>query len=501
MKIEFVYMGSENLGIEYISAALKNAGHETGLTFDPALFQDKHYLNVECLASIFDSKDILVKNILAKNPDLVGFSVFTHNYQWALAVASLIKKVVDIPIIFGGIHPTILPQEVISNDCVDMVCVGEGEEAMVELLDNFKSGKTDIKNIWFKNKNKIIQNPLRELNCDLDSIIFPDKTLFQECINIKTKYMIMSTRGCPFDCSYCSISTLRKLYKGRGNFVRFRSAKNLIDEIVLARKKYKFVSVDFHDDVFTIDKEKLEELLRKYRIEVGLPFTCMSHSLCMDRDIARLLKDSGCTLVEFGIQSRNAETRRNILNRFEKDSDIEKALKMCKEAGLNYQIDHIFGLPKDNEDILIDAARFYIKYRPKKIGCFWLSYFPMTQITNTAFQMGLINEQDLFGIYNGFGSSLHFGGLTKDRSQRKMIKNFEFLFKIIPITPKWILSLIVKSKFYRCFYVVPFFLVLFIDVIVDLKHKNYLSLSYIKYYLLHIIRHLNGYVKNKRLIN
>lgn len=490
MRIEFVYMGSENLGIEYLSSVLKNAGHGVGLEFDPALFCDKHYLNIDFLARIFDARDALVKRVLTNKPDIVGFSVFTHNYQWALAVASLIKKSADIPVIFGGIHPTMLPQEVILNDCVDMVCVGEGEDAIVELLDSFKENRKDIRNIWFKKDGGIIKNPLRQLNSNLDNIPFPDKSLFEDYIDMRAKYMVMATRGCPFNCSYCSISTLRELYKDKGPFVRFRSAEKVIEEIVLARSKYDFKSVDFHDDVFTINLGRMEALLKKYVKDVALPFTCLSHPLYMDTTKARLLKESGCCMVQFGIQSTNEISRNTVLCRPEKNSDIEKALDSCKATSLPFQVDHIFGIPGEAEKELVEAARFYIKHRPQKIGCFWLSYFPKTKIIDTALQRGLIKHEAIDEINNGLGKILHFGGSIKDSKQKKLIKGFEVLFKIIPIAPDSFLKFIVKKRSYRFFYILPFFIVLFIDVVAGLKHRSHHSSSYIKYYA----RHISGYL-------
>lgn len=487
MRIEFVYMGSENLGIEYLSSALKDAGHRVGLEFDPALFYDKHYLNIDFLAKIFDSRKSLVKRILNKNPDLIGFSVFTHNYQWALSVASMIKRESDIPILFGGIHPTVLPEEVISNYCVDMVCVGEGEEALVELCGSFRQSRKDIKNIWFKNGGEIIRNPVRKLREDLDSIAFPDKSLFETHIDMKTKYMIMATRGCPFNCSYCSISSLRQLYKDGGRFVRLRSPENVLAEIVEARMKYDFRSVDFHDDVFTINLEMMERLLKGYVKEVGLPFTCLSHPLYMDNPKAKLLKASGCCMVHFGIQSTDELSRKNTLNRLEKNSDIEKALTSCKDIGLAFQVDHIFGIPGEGEKEQVEAAKLYIKYKPQKIGCFWLSYFPKTRIVDKAIEMNLIEKADISEINNGVGKILHFGGSVKDRRQKKMIKGFEVLFKLIPVAPEGLLKYALNKRLYRHFSLAPFFMVLFIDLLSGLKHKSHHSSSYIKYYLKHIL--------------
>lgn len=486
MKAQFIYMGSENLGLEYLSASLKRAGHQVGLTFDPALFCDKHYLDIDFLARLFNSKKLIVKQALSSNPDIIGFSVFTHNYQWAIEISSLIKKERDVPIIFGGIHPTILPQDVISNDCVDMVCIGEGEEALVELLGCGIGGKRNIRNIWFKDGKDVIKNPLRALNNNLDDLPFLDKSLFEKHIDMKTKYMIITSRGCPFSCSYCSISTLRDIYRNNGHFVRFRSPDNVLKEIISAKKKHNFKSVDFHDDIFTIDLKRMELLLTRYRNEVTLPFTCLSHPLYMDRQRAKLLKESGCRLVQFGIQSMSEFSRRETLKRMETNSDIEKALDSCKAAGLAFQVDHIFGIPQEKEEDLINAAHFYIKHSPQKIGCFWLSYFPKTKIVDIALEKKIINAEDLSHINNGVGKILHFGGSIEDERQKSTIKGFEILFKLIPVAPKSISMLLLKKRRYRHLRFLPFFIVLLIDVIASLKYRNYHSLSYIKYYLRHI---------------
>lgn len=489
MKIQFIYMGSENLGLEYLSAAVKKSGHHASLTFDPALFYDKHYLNIDRLAKIFDAREAIACRALSNDPDIIGFSVFTHNYQWALSIARLIKKRKNIPVIFGGIHPTILPEEVLNNDCVDMVCIGEGEEALVRLLDTLRQENKTVDNIWFKDKEMIIKNPLRRLNDDLDSLPFPDKSLFDGKADMKEKYMIMTSRGCPFDCSYCSISTLRDIYVGKGPFLRFRSPESVLEEIIEARKQRKFKSVDFHDDVFTINYEKMKELLSGYKSKVNLPYTCLSHPLYMDREKARLLKDTGCCMVHFGIQSMSESLRSSVLNRQEKNTDIERALESCREVDLPFQVDHIFGIPGDSEQILIDAAKFYAEYRPQKIGCFWLSYFPKTAIIQTALASGSIGEDDIKVINDGLGKILHFGGSVNDTAQKEMIKNFEVLFKLIPLLPRKAIEKIISEKWYRKLSHIPFFIILAIDVIAGIRYRSYHSFSYMRYYLKHIARH------------
>ena len=179
MKIAFVNDSCERLGVEYISAVLKAAGHETKLFVDPQLFDDEN-ISIKGLARVFDCKKKLISELKAYQPDLIGISAVTDFYQWALGMTRLIKEAMDVPIILGGIHPTSVPERVISNESVDMVCVGEGEYAMLELVNSMAKGKIDttIRNIWFKRNGTVIRNEVRPLIEDLDALPMPDKELY-----------------------------------------------------------------------------------------------------------------------------------------------------------------------------------------------------------------------------------------------------------------------------------------------------------------------------------
>ncbi|MBU1076094.1 MAG: cobalamin-dependent protein, partial [Spirochaetes bacterium] len=134
MKIAFVYIGSENLGLEYLSSLLKKEGHEVKLFYDPSLFDDKFIFSIPFLSKLFNIRKIILKNLIEYKPDLVGFTVFTDAYRWSIDMARAIKKNLKCPILFGGVHPTAVPEKVIREKVVDMVCVGEGFEALIELV-------------------------------------------------------------------------------------------------------------------------------------------------------------------------------------------------------------------------------------------------------------------------------------------------------------------------------------------------------------------------------
>ena len=246
MKIAFVCFGEEQLGVEYLSAVLKSNGHNTKLFFDPLLFND-FILKIRSFARILSCKPTILKELEKFKPDLICFSVISDHYINACDLAKSIKKTTKAPIVFGGIHPTSVPEEVIKNNFVDYVVVGEGEYALLELVSVLEKGKdtTKIQNIWSKKNKKIIKNPLRPLIGNLDELPFPDKELFCERVPfIASKYTTVTSRGCPFKCTFCNNSYMQRLYHG-SKYFRRRSVDNVIEELKLAKSKYNPKQVIF----------------------------------------------------------------------------------------------------------------------------------------------------------------------------------------------------------------------------------------------------------------
>src|SRR5262249_35457147 len=131
MKITFVGLGAEQLGIEMLSAVLRRGGHSTSLVYNAGLFHDRYYLDVSLLGRLFDRTAQVIDEIIAEKPDLVAFSVLTPVYPWVLAVARAVKAQSGVPIVVGGVHPSAVPEICLENACIDYVCVGEGEQALI----------------------------------------------------------------------------------------------------------------------------------------------------------------------------------------------------------------------------------------------------------------------------------------------------------------------------------------------------------------------------------
>jgi len=461
MRVTFIQGTSENLAIQYFSSLLKKEGHQVSLVIDPQLFNAVNF-KINLLKNLFDIENILLDEIEKSKPDLVAFSVFTSDYQWALNLSRKIKeRNSQIPIIFGGIHPTSVPEEVIKQKSIDIVCVGEGEEALAELARSIDKKRINykIKNLWFKKNGKIIKNEIRLLLKDLDELPFPDKDLYysQTAPFMKEQYLIMATRGCPYQCTYCANHVKAKVYRGKGKFVRQRSVENVLKELNWAKKKYfQMKMVSLPDDILPVNKEWMREFIGRYKKEINLPFLCYAHPRNIDLEMAALLKEGGCFWLNLGVQTASEKNRKELLNRVESNDEIKKAVKNCHQAGLKFSLDHIFGIPFEGKKEYVQGLKFYNELHPSSMNVFWLAYFPKTEIINLGKKAGIIKKEDEKKINQGKVSNcivLKVSGNDEDITRQKEgeFKNFALLYTLLPVIPQKIMEMIIKKKWYDKF--------------------------------------------------
>ncbi len=492
MKITFAYLAAESIAIETLSSCLKEDGHSVHLAFDPGLFDDKQYLDIPLLKKIFSRRKDLVEEIINSSPDLLCFSVGTDNYLWACDVARRVKERMDVPVIFGGIHVTAVPDRVIKNDFVDMVCVGEGEEALRELAATLERGEKDlsIRNIWFKEDGRIIKNPVRPLIQDLDSLPYPDKELFEDHIPIRDgKYMMITSRGCPYSCTYCYNNVLRKsVYGSEKRYLRQRSVDSIIDELKTMKKRFNFRTVAFMDDCFVANRRWFRNFAERYAREISLPYSCMAYTGQVDEEMGRLLKDSGCNRMMFGIQTMDRRTREEILKRsFETDEKIKRAIDVCDRLGIPYSLDHIFGIPFADPAEHKKTALFYSRTNAIRVCCYALFYYPGTEITKDGLRAGILDNRDVEMIEEGkarlyvYGSSLRPDELRVFRA----LRNF---YSLLPILPSWLLVFLVKTDLFMLFRFLPRAFALMCEAVVSVKTGHQRGVEYIRYYLRHLTR-------------
>jgi len=458
VKIYFIYKGAENLGMESLSALLKSKGHSVRLLFDPAVFSSDVFINSSYLNRILNFDRQIIKAVSDGKPDIVAFSVYTGNYQWCLNIARGIKQVIDQPVVFGGIHATMAPDTILKNECVDYVIRGEGEFALLDLLEHISQKRSletlaKIDNLSYRINGTVSVNPLRPYIQKLDDLPFPDKDLFYEAEPVlrHSPYLIMTSRGCPYSCSFCHNSFLHDLYKNKGVRIRRRSVNNVIDELVYAKKKYKIKSVCFVDDVFTISQPWLEDFIPKYKSNVNIPFYCNIHTLAFNKRLAVLLKDGGCRLVILGIQSGSERIRKELFARNETNAQIVRVVSYLKETGMPFNVDHIFGAPGETEDDLIKSLSLYNMIKPNMMQTFWLVYFPDTAITFYARKNGFLNAEDIENIEEGRVGFFHNTG-SVSRNKVPFYSTYELLFELRTlIRNDWFFHFFAKIAFFLPF--------------------------------------------------
>jgi anaerobic magnesium-protoporphyrin IX monomethyl ester cyclase len=421
MKVLFICNGSEHLGIEYLSSFLKSKGHNTSLLFDPQVFSPEQFVfNQRFLDHFFSMDTKIIEKAISMQPDIIAFSTFTCNYQWCLKIAAGIKKSSNISVVFGGVHTTAAPQRVLENDFIDYAVIGEGEYAMLDLLECLKnhappSEMLHIPNLCLKHAGQTVINAPRPYISDLDSLPFPDKQLFYDKVPMFEEiYTALSSRGCPYDCTYCSNSMYHKLYCHEKQHIRRRSVGNVIEELKKVKEKGKAKLILFNDEVFTSSMKWLEEFAARYPSEVGMPYFCSIHPSTVKAKTAELLKKSGCWSIAIGVQSGSERIRKEIFNRHISNKQIIEAVLNIKKAGILVYLDNIFGAPTETEADLEECLKLYRILRPHRIQTHRLTYFPGTEIISHGLREKCICAEDVKDIEEGcIGNSLLEGSINK----------------------------------------------------------------------------------------
>jgi radical SAM superfamily enzyme YgiQ (UPF0313 family) len=417
MKISLISIipGIHDYGMRTISACLKQAGHDVDLIFLLKEFYKKYSET---------SMNNLVK--LTKGSDLAGFSVMSNFWDHAIQVTQKLKDNYDFPILWGGIHPTVRPEECL--DYADMVCIGEGEETVVELADKIQNKQYyyDVKGMAFNDKGKIIVNGTRErpgskkaaIIKSLDQIPFQDYDyrnhfilkgeniikmdlkILEQCDYI---YQTLPTRGCPFGCTYCVNNTILAKHPHQKS-VRIRSVDNIIMELQEIKKNLPFIKmIQFSDDaVGLMSVDELSKFSKRYKEQIGLPLIIIGIvPAILTREKLSLLMDAGLIELGFGIQSASEITKK-LYKRPHANHRVADAIKMVNEyrdqLKVNYDI--ILDNPWDTDEDLIETLMFLSKLpTPFILNLCSLIFFPGTELYRKAKKEGLIKDdvKDIYG--------------------------------------------------------------------------------------------------------
>ncbi|MFH1132445.1 MAG: radical SAM protein [Pseudomonadota bacterium] len=347
---------------------------------------------------IFLLSDNCVKEIQQYSPDIVAYNTVIGTQHTFLEINRTVKKILpNVFSVFGGHYPTLVP-EMIQEEGVDAICVGEGDYALLELVQAMDKGEefTKIKNLHFKIDGEIVQNPKRHLIEDLDSLPFADREVlyrknpwFREGVPRR----FLTKRGCPFNCSYCFNDSIRRLYKGLGKHFRVRGVDCVVREMEEVTEKYPSPIVSVMDDTFTFGKaDWVYEFAEQYRKRVGLPLVCTTRVGTFDYETMRALKDAGLYHVFFGVETANEELRKRILRRQHTNKQIIEATEMLRELGIKYTTLNMLGLPEGGYEEALRTLEFNQSLKPHYAMATVFQPYPGSSISEYIKEHGYLAE-------------------------------------------------------------------------------------------------------------
>lgn len=318
------------------------------------------YNDLGFFSGFFDSDEKIIKG--CKNADIVGFSCTSPQMKHTLRLAKAIKNSKNY-IVFGGVHPSALPEGSLENGWVDAVVVGEGEKAFLDIVQG--------------NRERVVKYPYIE---NIDDLPFPDRYLIKEERNIQQAYLdngiriasIFSSRGCPFRCTFCASHVVwsRK--------ARYRSVDNVLDEFEQVVKDLNIEFIKFSDDTFTIKKDLVREFCeKKIKRNINTLWGCNIRADVVDEPLLKLMKRAGCKEVWVGVESGSTK----ILKDMKKGIDLDKVkqvFKVTAKLGLFRRAYMLLGMPEESlEDIRL-SEKVVDEIMPDAVGFTILAPYPGT---------------------------------------------------------------------------------------------------------------------------
>lgn len=424
MRVLFVekQIDYEPLGLLYLSSALRQAGHEVRL----AIAAEEDPVSV------------------AKEwqPGVVGYSVYTGSQTYYRDLNLRIKEAVDVVSVFGGPHPTYFP-EVVEEPGIDGVCIGEGEGAILDLVEAIETGRplSGIDNWWFKRNGHLDRSPTRPAEHNLDLLPFPDRELLFDADEFTRQSGIkhfITSRGCPYDCTYCFNHALAELYQGKGRRLRQMSVDRVIEEVVWVQERYPMQFVVFLDDLFIVYVDWLQELAVRFPREVGLPFFCNVRANLVTPEKVALLREAGCASVGMGLETGNTAMRNEILKRNMSDKKIIEASRLVREAGIQLLTTNMVGLPGGTLENDFETLALNHACKPAYANAFLYQPYPRTELGEYAREHGHV-EGSLDDIDHSAWERSVLRFSTPE--EKRQIENFNKLFALAVEWP-WMTGLV-----------------------------------------------------------
>jgi pyruvate-formate lyase-activating enzyme len=410
--------------IGLLSALLKEAGHKV------KLFDTTFYENVEGREDWVDSDqskaDRLMarpykmpdqislkttnafedfeKEVLAFGPDLLALSATED--MWPLGI-KLLKKTrrLNILTIAGGVFPTFAPKLALSFPEIDIVCKGEGEDALRTLCERLQKGQVyeDIPNLWTKKKDGSIRsNPTKMVDMDANPLI--DMSIFEEgrfyrpmAGKVWRMFPVETFRGCPYKCAFCNSPSQMRMYQEEEgkSYLRRKSFKNMYRELKFYKDDMKAEHLYFWADTFfSWKKGEFEEFAEMYK-EIGLPFWCQTRIETVTEERLKLLREIGGARLSFGIEHGNEHFRKTWIQRPVSNELMVENFKVVKDSGIPFSVNNIMGFPHETRELAFDTIKFNRFVPADDRNAYPFTPFHGTPLREECERLGFVKNEDI----------------------------------------------------------------------------------------------------------
>ena len=414
------------MGLCYLAGSLKQAGHDCLVyngEHNPNLdyqnlktYSDNYHLYLEALED--SSHDIwkTVASIISDfKPDVVGITAFSVKFESAKCIAKLSKDFDNtIPVIMGGHHATIMPNDVLDSPHIDFVVRGEGEKTIVEFIDQLEGDQNwdIIDGLSYKDKfGQIIHNQNRKLNLDLDSLPFPDRKALYDVENYEPNILanLFASRGCPYKCAYCGTQNVWT------NRVRHHSPERIVEEIKMVKQQFGATLFTFFDDVFALNKNRTLELTKKMvDADLNIRWECLTRVNLLTDNLLINMKKSGCVKIDIGVESGSPRILKDTLKGITIDEIID-GTKMIKKHGIFVYAFLMIGLPTETEEDVNMTKEFLLKLKPNWAGISIFTPIPGTKLFNDLIEQGYISEKANYSKFSHQSPNTNFAVNMKNR--------------------------------------------------------------------------------------
>ena len=355
------------LGILYIASALNDTS-----------------LKVEVMDIVAQKLTLkqTIEILIGKKPKIIGITATSPQIRGAVQIAKEMKNYMkDILIGIGGAHVSAVPQFINDFECFDFAVVGEGESTFKAICREVFSNGYLEKKLYFGEAVKNLDNTVY-LNRDLlDRSLYFMEPYGHDFVSIHT------TRGCPFNCLFCSNPITSRN-------VRYRTPENILLEIESCLDKYKIKFVNFTDDTFTLNRERVINICNLIiKKKLGFEWCCGTRADLVDSELLCLMYEAGCRNIGFGVESGDEELRGKIVNKKIKNRDLLFAFKECKKLGIETSAYCMLGFPGETREKMYQTLKFCKKLNPDVVGFHLAVAMPGSSLYNQAIDENKINKE------------------------------------------------------------------------------------------------------------